>query len=265
MPRFLMCSPEYFGIEYEINPWMRLSVQVDQKRATAQWRELYQVLTEELGATVELLTPVRGLPDLTFTANAGYVEGTLFISSAFKHPQRQGESPHFEAWFAAHGYEIRRMPPDCPFEGEGDALRLADSIVAGYRRRSEICSHSELAEVTGRRILSVELVDPWFYHLDTCFAPLPGDTVLYYPAAFDHYGQKVIVDHTAQAIAVSDPVAHKFACNAVVVGGTVITNAGSEELAGPLREQGLSLRCVDLSEIGKSGGSAKCLVLRLGG
>jgi N-dimethylarginine dimethylaminohydrolase len=261
--RFLMCPPDYFGVEYEINPWMRLSVQVDRERARARWNQLHQLLTRELGATVELLPPEPGLPDLVFTANGGYVHGGHFISSAFRHPQRRREEAHFTAWFQAHGYVVHPMPPDCFFEGEGDALRLDDTIFAAYRHRSEVCSHRTLEEVTGQRVLSLELVDPWFYHLDTCFAPLGPGLALYYPAAFDDYAQRVIAQHIPHAIAVPAELARRFACNAVVVGETVVTNAGAESLAELLSPYGMKVRCVDLSEFMKSGGSAKCLVLRL--
>ena len=155
-----MCPPDYFGIEYEINQWMRLSNPADPDRARAQWQELHRVLTEELGASVELLEPVPGLPDLVFTANAGYVQGDLFVSSSFKHPQRQGETPHFDAWFQSHGYRIAKLGPGCVFEGAGDALPLGETVFAGYRHRSEICSHQALGEIIGRRVLSLELVDP---------------------------------------------------------------------------------------------------------
>ena len=265
MARFLMCPPDYFGIEYEINPWMRLSVQVDPVQARSQWWELHRVLTEELGASVELLQPVKGLPDLTFTANAGYVEGTTFVSSSFRYPERQQETPYFEAWFAARGYQILTMPLDCYFEGEGDALRLGSSIAAGYRHRSQICSHTELARITGHRVLSLELIDPYFYHLDTCFAPLSERTALYYPEAFDSYANKVITEFVADPLAVTDEAAHSFACNAVVIGKTVVTNVGSESMGPALNERGYSLCTVDLSEFTKSGGSVKCLVLRLDG
>lgn len=263
MARFLMCPPNYFGIEYEINSWMRMSVQADHVRARSQWEELYQLLTEGLGATMELLPPVKGLPDLVFTANAGYVEGGLFVSSSFKHPQRRRETPYYEVWFEKGGYRIYRLPADCPFEGEGDALLLGDTIFAGYRQRSEVCSHQELAKVTGRRVLSLELVDPRFYHLDTCFAPLADGMALYYPKAFDSYGNRVILENVPYAIAVSDASAVRFACNAVVLGSTVVVNAGCDDLREPLERHGFHMQSVDLSEFIKSGGSAKCLVLRL--
>lgn len=263
MPRFLMCRPDYFGIEYEINPWMRLTIQVNRVLAEKQWHELYRVLTADLGAEVLLLPPVKGLPDLTFTANGGYVEDTLFISSAFKHQERQRETPRFEGWFREHGYSVHRLACECAFEGEGDALRLGDAIVAGYRQRSDIGAHMELARITGRQVLSVELVNPWFYHLDTCFAPLRDDVALYFPEAFDAYGRKVIQGHVEHAIAVSARSAERFACNALVVADTVVTNTGCDDLEEPLSRFGFHVQTVDLSEFIKSGGSAKCLVLRL--
>ncbi|MBI2850516.1 MAG: amidinotransferase [Chloroflexi bacterium] len=271
MDKFLMCPPDYFGIEYEINPWMRLSNQADLTLARKQWQELYRVLTTELGASVELLKPVKGLPDLVFTANAGYVQGdpvsstgqALFVSSSFKHKERQGETPFFDAWFQSHGYQVRKLGPDCIFEGAGDALPLGETIFAGYRHRSEICSHQELGDITGRRVLSLELADPRFYHLDTCFCPLDDKTALYFPPAFDTYARKVLSESVPDLVAVSEPSAHRFACNAVVLPGNVVTNTGCADLAKPLAERGYNLRMVELSEFMKSGGSAKCLTLRL--
>ncbi len=263
MDRFLMCPPDYFGIEYEINPWMRLSNQSDPQRARAQWKELYDILTRELGATVELMEPVKGLPDLVFTANAGYVEEDLFISSFFKHRERRGETPYYDAWFRSRGYRIRKLGPDCFFEGMGDALPLGDTVFAGYHRRSEICSHQALSKVIGRRVLSLELADPAFYHLDTCFCPLAAGTALFFPPAFDAYAGTALRESIPDLLAVSESSARRFACNAVVMAETVVTNTGCDDLEEPLAHRGFGLRMVDLSEFMKSGGSAKCLTLRL--
>ncbi|MBI4333311.1 MAG: amidinotransferase [Chloroflexi bacterium] len=263
MTRFLMCSPDYFGIEYEINPWMRLSNQSDPVGARAQWQELHHVLTGSLGAAVELMEPVKGLPDLVFTANAGYVEGDLFVSSAFKHRERQGETPYFDSWFQSHGYRVRKLGPGCIFEGMGDALPLGDTVFAGYRHRSEVCSHGALGEIIRRRVLSLELADPYFYHLDTCFCPLDGSSALYFPGAFDSYANQAVREAVPDLLVVSEASAHRFACNAVVVGQTVVTNTGCDDLKHPLAARGYELRMVDLSEFMKSGGSAKCLTLRL--
>ena len=258
-----MCPPDYFGIEYEINPWMRLNNQSDPVRAQAQWKELHHVLTRELGAAVELLEPVKGLPDLVFTANAGYIEGNLFISSSFKYKERQGETPFFDAWFQSNGYRIRKLGPNCIFEGAGDALSLGETVFAGYRHRSEVCSHQALGEIISRRVLSLELADPMFYHLDTCFCPLDSNAALYFPGAFDAYANTVLSETVPDLLAVSESSARRFACNAVVVAGTVVTNTGCDDLKQPLADRGYKLRMVELSEFMKSGGSAKCLTLRL--
>jgi len=102
-----------------------------------------------------------------------------------------------------------------------------------------------------------------FYHLDTCFAPVDNGSALYYPSAFDSYANQVIRENVQDLIPVDREAALRFACNAVVVGRTVVLNAGCNELEPPLRDHGYQVRSVDLSEFMKSGGSAKCLVLRL--
>lgn len=258
-----MCPPDYFGIEYEINPWMKLNNQSDPQQAREQWKELYAVLTGELGAKVELMEPQRGLPDLVFTANAGYVQTDLFISSFFKYEERRGETPHFDAWFRSQGYRIGKLGPNCFFEGMGDALPLGDTVFAGYRQRSEICSHQSLSAAIGRLVISLGLADPAFYHLDTCFCPLAAGMALYFPSAFDDNADTALGENIPDLLAVSEASARRFGCNAVVVAKTVVTNTGCDDLQEPLARRGFRLRMVDLSEFMKSGGSAKCLTLRL--
>lgn len=257
----LMCPPDFYGIEYEINPWMDVRRPADAARAQAQWRALYEKLTLGLGIPVDLLDPVKGLPDLVFTANAGLVAPGRFIASRFLHPERQQEQPVYEAWFRRRGYRIDTLPEDTCFEGEGDALWLGDTLFAGYRIRSDVRSHQEVGALLGRQVLSLELVDPRFYHLDTCFCPLDARRALYYPPAFDEYGRRVIAQFVPEPIAVTEADAARFGCNAVVSGRDVVVQAGCEELERTLRAGGFTPHPVDLSEFHKAGGSAKCLVL----
>jgi N-dimethylarginine dimethylaminohydrolase len=257
----LMCPPRYYGIEYEINPWMNRRRQVDRRRAAAQWRALHRVVTGT--ASVELLTPQQGLPDLVFTANAGLVYGDRFVPSRFRHPERAGEEPIFRAWFAAHGFELAELPAGCAFEGAGDALFCGETLFAGYCYRSDIRSHRMLSELLGVPVLSLELVDPRFYHLDTCFSPLDGETAMYYPGAFDDYGRRVLQERIPRLIALSDEDAALFGANAVVLGHDVFLNAGCDALYRQLAEHGFQSHPVELGEFLKSGGSAKCLTLDL--
>lgn len=257
----LMCPPDFYGIEYEINPWMDVHKPADAARARAQWRALYDVLSQRLGLHVDLLDPVKGVPDLVFTANAGLVVPGRFIASRFLHPERQQEQPIDEAWFLSRGYTIDTLPENTCFEGEGDALWLGDTLFAGYRIRSDVRSHQAVAALLGCEVLSLELVDPRFYHLDTCFCPLDERRALYYPPAFDDYGRRVIAQFVPEPIAVADADAVRFGCNAVVAGRDVVVQAGCGELEDTLRARGFTPHAVDLSEFHKAGGSAKCLVL----
>ncbi len=263
-PHVLMCAPTFFGIEYEINPWMNRLRQVDQKLATRQWEDLRQILTDR-GARISLQTPVQGLPDLVFTANAAMIYRNSAILSRFRHPQRRGEHQQNTEWFHGHGFSVLDLPGDSFFEGAGDALFCGDTLYAGYRIRSDINNHQRVAEIVGHRVLAMELVDPYYYHLDTCFCPLAPGIAAYFPAAFDEYGRQVLESGIETLIEVCAEEARSFACNAVVVGQSVVTNTDCPGLHRSLNEHGFDPVATPLSEFVKAGGSAKCLTLRLDG
>ncbi|MER3416126.1 MAG: amidinotransferase [Gemmataceae bacterium] len=263
-PRILMCPPDYYGIEYEINPWMSRSRAADRQRAAEQWQALYRALLD-LGVQVELLTPQPGLPDLVFTANAGLVYQQRFIGSRFRYAVRARESPYFEAWFREHGYRVEQLPEGMYFEGAGDALFCGPYLFAGYRIRSDVLAHQEVARRLQVEVLPLELIDPYFYHLDTCFCPLAPGVAVYYPAAFDRYGRKVLHAYVPTLIEVDSDEARRFACNAVVVGKHVLCNTGCEQMSAAVQQLGYTVSATPLDEFIKAGGSAKCLTLRLDG
>lgn len=263
-PRILMCPPEHYGIEYEINPWMSRSHDAVRDQALQQWKNLHDTL-QSLGVAVVLMEPQKGLPDLVFTANAGLVFGNRFFNSRFRHEVRARETPHFDAWFAAHGFQTEHLPEGFYFEGAGDALFCGRTLFAGYRIRSDVRGHQYLGKLLGVQVLPLELVNSRFYHLDTCFCPLAPGEALWFPPAFDDYGQKVVERHIPKLLAVNEEEAARFGCNAVVVGRTVITNTGCPELAAGLRAWGYDPIAVQLDEFLKAGGSAKCLTIRLEG
>ena len=260
----LMCPPDFFGIEYEINPWMKRECPAEHALAVRQWSNLKDVL-ESLGAKVSLMRPEPGLPDLVFTANAALVFRQRAILSRFLHPQRQGEEPHNQKWLEEHGFLVEQLGPNQFFEGAGDALFCGDTLFAGYRRRSDVNAHQQVAKRLDCRVIPMELVDAYYYHLDTCFCPLEPGKAIYFPGAFDEYGRRAIAEHIPQLIAVEEEEARSFACNAVVVGRTVVTNTGCPRLHADLKRHGFATEAVALSEFVKAGGSAKCLTLRLDG
>jgi N-dimethylarginine dimethylaminohydrolase len=259
-----MCPPDYYGIEYEINPWMDRRQPCDHAAAVRQWQALRRLL-EQAGAVVWRVPPVAGLPDLVFTANAALIHGRQAILSRFRFPQRQGEERHYEQWLSQHGFQVRRLRAPTFFEGAGDALFCGDTLFAGYRIRSDVASVVEIGELLSCRVIPLELVQPRYYHLDTCFCPLAADVAIYYPAALDDYGRKAVEEAIPRLIAVSDAEAWHFACNAVVVGRAVITNTGCPELQRRLQAEGFTVWETPLGEFVRAGGSAKCLTLRLDG
>jgi N-dimethylarginine dimethylaminohydrolase len=263
-PHILMCPPDFYGIEYEINAWMSRARPAESAVAREQWEGLRRTL-ETAGATISLVEPRPGLPDLVFTANAAIIYRELAVLAHFRHRERQGEQPYFEAWLAGHGFRVERVPDDVYFEGAGDALFCGDTLFAGYRMRSDARGHQRIGEMLGVRVIPLELVDPYYYHLDTCFCPLRRDTAIYFPGAFDDYGRQVLRELVPTLIEVEEGEARRFACNAVVVGKTVVTNTGCAKLHQQLSERGFTPRETPLDEFVKAGGSAKCLTLRLDG
>ncbi len=263
-PHILMCPPDHYGIEYEINPWMSRSRPAERPLAQEQWRRLHEMLLG-LGAQVSLLAPQAGLPDLVFTANAALIYQKRAILSHFRHEQRQGEEPICEAWLTEHDFAVERLPEGRFFEGAGDALFCGETLVAGYRIRSDVRSQQLIGQMLGCRVLPLELIDGHYYHLDTCFCPLAPGMAIWYPGAFDDYGRRALAEIVPELVEVAAEEAQSFACNAVVVGRHVVTTTGCPKLHADLAARGFTPHETPLSEFIKAGGSAKCLTLRLDG
>jgi N-dimethylarginine dimethylaminohydrolase len=263
--KILMCPPDFYGIKYEINPWMHVEIKSEQTLAIAQWNNLYKILKEDIKADVKLVKPETDVPDMVFSANAALIYKNKAIISRFKYEQRQPEEKYFAKWFEENGFEVIWLPDGIFFEGAGDALFLGDVLYSGYVPRTDISSHNFIAELLGVQVLSLELVNPRFYHLDTCFCPLEDGYLIYYPDAFDTYANKVIESNVPEEkrIVVNEEEAKNFTCNAVNVGKNVITNLTTKRFEKLLNDKGFTLYQTDLSEYMKAGGSSKCLTLKL--
>lgn len=258
---YLMCPPTYFEIDYEINQWMKLSDQVDPDRAQEQWQTI-KTTYEHLGHQIKLIDPIKGLPDMLFTANAGQVIDGRALVAKFKFPQRQPETAHFQTWFQDQEYQPVKVT-DSIWEGEGDCLLVGDRLFAGYGFRSDKASHAELAQFFNRSVISLKLVDPRFYHLDTCLAPLDAQTVMYYPAAFDATSQQRLQDSGLTLIEANEHDAAGFGLNAVSDGHNVVMSDHATTLVAELKRRGFNPIPVDVSEFKKSGGGVKCVTLEL--
>lgn len=259
--KFLMCPPTYFDIAYEINAWMSQDNQVDQVKAGQQWQNV-QNIYRSLGHEIMIIEPVKDLPDMIFTANAGQVIDGKALVAKFKYPERQGETAYFERWFKDNGYQPVKVT-DAVWEGEGDCLVSGDTIFAGYGFRSDAAAQSELAAFFDRKVIGLKLVDPRFYHLDTCFCPLDDETIMYFPAAFDADSQQKIKASGRKLIEVAESDAEGFGINAVSDGHNVVLSSHVKQLLIDLKNAGFNPIPADVSEFKKSGGGVKCITLEL--
>lgn len=259
--RFLLCDPHQFDVIYEINAWMDVDLPPDKARAVRQWTALHHT-TIRLGGWVEYVNPLQGQPDMVFTANAGLVYGNKIIVSNFRFRERQGEAPAFEAWFRLNGYEPHTVTAGF-FEGEGDALFAGEVLFGGYGFRSDRSVYPEIGEFLGiSRVIECEMINPRFYHLDTCFCPLSDTLGYFYPAAFSEETRRSM-NNEIELFEVPVEEALRFACNSVVIGKDVIIPSGCPRTMDFLRGSGFNPHGVEMDEYMKSGGAAKCLVLRL--
>lgn len=265
-PTYLMCSPRLYDVSYVINPWMIGNLHTASRDcATEQWQRLHNALTDV--ADVRLIEPQTGSPDMVFTANAGLERNGTVVLSRFFHVERQTEERYFRHWFQSSGYNVLELPPEISFEGEGDALFSIDGerLWVGYGQRTALESHPYLQRAWNVEVISLRLIDPRFYHLDTCFAPLEDGFVIYYPNAFDCESVSRIEAFypVHKRICVSEKDAVRFACNAINVGRTILINEVSRELIERLEAEGFDVIPMPLSEFLKAGGAAKCLVMKI--
>jgi N-dimethylarginine dimethylaminohydrolase len=257
---YAMTAPTFFAVEYAINPWMDTSTAVDIHAAMNQWETLRQTY-KELGHTVELVEPVAGLPDMVYAANGGLIVNDTAVVARFAYPQRAGEADAYAEWMAFHGYEplyTRHLN-----EGQGDLLVVGSIMLAGYGFRTEQRAHDEIAKAVGMPVVSLELIDPRFYHLDTALAVLDDSTIAYYPPAFSEASRMQLLELFPDAIEVGSADAYVLGLNAVSDGLNVVLPAAAVGFAEQLRAAGFRPIGVDLSELLKGGGSVKCCTLEV--
>ncbi len=260
-----MCSPEHFDVTYAINPWMRPDQPSDTGLAIQQWERLRQTYID-LGHQVQLIEPVRGLPDMVFAANgATVVNGTAF-GARFLYPERAAEGAAYLDWFTSQGWTT--VVPEHVNEGEGDILTVPSAngtrmLLAGYGFRSDQETAGELERVFGVPAVSLRLTDPRFYHLDTAMCVLDSDTAMYYPAAFEEEGLAVLSEVFGVLIEAKDEDAEVLGLNAVSDGQHVVLPAQATGLADQLTRHGYMPVPVDMSELRKAGGGPKCCTLEL--
>ena len=256
----LMCRPSFFTVVYRINPWMDPEMPTDTALAVRQWETLYQTYVD-LGFDVHLIDPVDGLPDMVYAANGGFVIDNIAYGASFTHPQRQPEGPAYMDWFGQNGFDVRE--PAEVNEGEGDFLVVDGVILAGMGFRSASNSHKELAEISGHEVISLNLINPSFYHLDTAMAILDDTNIAYLPSAFDKPSLEILQARFPDAIIVTEEDAAVLGLNSFSDGYNVVIAARATDFERQLRERGYNPIGVDLSELLLGGGGVKCCTLQL--
>jgi N-dimethylarginine dimethylaminohydrolase len=257
---YLMCEPRFFTVSYEINPWMDRTRPTDSSLAVRQWKRLRDTY-RDLGHTVDEIEPIDGLPDMVFAANGATVVDGVVYSARFRHVEREAEAPAYQKWFADRGYVTHTAARTN--EGEGDLLVVGDVVLAGTGFRTDPAAHAEAQELFGRPVISLELVDPRFYHLDTALAPLTSDTIAYFPPAFSPGSRRVLEQLYPDAVIASERDAEALGLNAVSDGTHVVHAPDAVDLAAQLRERGFETLAVNTSELLKGGGGAKCCTLEI--
>jgi len=262
----LMCRPDFFTVVYRINPWMDPALPTDTSLAVRQWETLYNTYLD-LGFDVKLVDPIDGLPDMVYAANGGFVLDGIAYGASFTHPERQPEGPAYMKWFGDNGFEVR--VPENINEGEGDFLLVGDVILAGTGFRSASNSHEELAEIFGRPVITLTLINPSFYHLDTAIAvldPAPGyenPNIAYLPSAFDEASLQILRERYPDAILVNEEDAAVLGLNSFSDGLNVVIASRAKDFERQLKERGYNPIGVDLSELLLGGGGVKCCTLEL--
>jgi len=264
MKCFLMCEPKFFDVCYVINPWMEGNQgKVNKALARQQWQNLHDIVAKR--ASVSLVEPMAGLPDMVFTANAGLAHSKEVIVSSFLHAERQPEAKYFERFFSSQGYRVKHLGEGTIFEGAGDALFDSQGrLWVGSGIRSDAHALGEIAAVFDVGTHGLELVNPHWYHLDTAFCALSNGQAIAYAKAFS--GKSVTALNAAfgtNIIWVSEADAKNFACNAISIGQAIIMHKASTELKAALEQRVFDVIETDVSEFLKSGGSCKCLTLEI--
>ncbi|SPM41890.1 N-Dimethylarginine dimethylaminohydrolase [Mycobacterium numidiamassiliense] len=255
-----MTPPTHYAVEYAINPWMDTSTPVDVRVAHAQWENLRQTYLA-LGHRVDLVEPVPGLPDMVYAANGGFVAHDIALVARFRFPERAGESRAYADWMSSMGYQpisTRHIN-----EGQGDLLMVGEMVLAGYGFRTDVRAHPEISAALRMPVVSLELIDPRFYHLDTAVAVLDDRTIAYYPPAFTEAAQQQLHALFPDAIVVGSADAYVLGLNVVSDGLHVVLPSAATGFAAQLRELGFEPVGVDLSELLKGGGSVKCCTLEV--
>lgn len=263
MQKILLCPPTYFDIEYAINPWMHIDQKVNRTKVLEEYQNLKNKYTE-LGVEFDELKPTKSLSDQVYTTDIGLPIGKLFIKSNFKYGQRKPEATIGAEYFTAKKYAIYQIPPAISYEGEGDLIKNGDRYFMGWGQRTMYKAEEYLQIALQKEVIPLQLINPNFFHLDTCFAPLNSDVAIYYPKAFSEDARQTLKEYFKELIPIHKKDADVFACNLVILEKNIVIHKGlSADLKKIIESYDFTVHGLDMREYLKGGGSVKCVSLQI--
>ncbi|MBN1332042.1 hypothetical protein JW978_04125 [Candidatus Dojkabacteria bacterium] len=262
--KILLVDPKNYDLKYSINPWMNLNQSINKDLAKRQWNKVRNEL-ETANVKVSVCNSEEHLPDMVFAANAGMVVGEKVILSSFRDEERQSEKKYFMKWFTSNGFEVVNLPKNMVWEGEACSVIVGDWLLASYGIRADKEAYEDIIKhLKIKKVKLVELIDPYFYHLDVCFSMISPEVSLVCPLGFKNSDYDWILGNVKHVIEVSYDDALNFGCNIFSDGKNVfISSRISEKLEEDIIKAGFIVHKLDVSEYIKTGGGVKCLILNL--
>ncbi len=253
----LVCRPIHYSVEYTINPWMKPG-SVDKQKATEQWEKLIEIY-KKLSIKVNVIDQEVGVPDMVFATDQGIVDDGKVLLSNFRYQERRKEQIHYGKWFLDHGYTLTHLPENIFFEGGGECIVRDAFAFLGVGFRSSPQTPRYLVSFLDREVIPLQLIDPYFYHLDTCLFCLDEKTAFYYPHAFSEESIEDLQEHIPNLISFTSEEAKGFSSNSVVSGDTVICQVGNPTFKKRIEELGYEMIEINIGEFIKAGGGIHCL------
>jgi len=238
---------------------MKAADQVNQSQAQQQWLKLTS-LYSQLGIKVTTIKPKPDLPDMIFTADQGLIENSSVILANFRFKQRQPETKIYQQWFKKQRFKILTLPKNLYFEG-GDVLKIGKKIITGYGFRTSYQTPQAISKLLKTPVTSLRLINPYFYHLDTCLLALSPREAFYYPNAFDQASQKKLAQLFPKLIPFTKKEAFSLAANSISTDHQVIIPNSATTLAKKLGQLGYETFPTKVSEFIKAGGGIRCLTI----
>jgi len=198
------------------------------------------------------------LPELREEPDAVFVEDTAILldgHAVITRPgaaSRAGETQSTAAGLADH-FELHRV--ERGFVDGGDVLRIGRRLYVGRSTRTDAAGIDALAELVrplGYEVVRAQLRD--CLHLKTGATCADSDVLLYNEQCIDP-AQFIGVE--ALAVASDEPAA----ANCVRAGDRIILPAGNPRTADRLRNHGLAVVEVDVSELQKAESGVTCMSL----